>query len=41
MTRRDGTKVVKAWGNRSKRIKGFRDTSYRGRARRRRSGWLR
>ena len=41
MTRRDGAKMVKAWGNRSRRIKGFRDTSCRGRARRRRSGWLR
>ena len=27
--------------NRSRRVKGFRDTSCRGRARRRRSGWLR
>ena len=41
MTRRDGSKVVKARGNRSRRIKGFGDTSCRGRARRRRSGWLR
>ena len=41
MTRRDGSKMVKAWGNRSRRIKRFRDTSCRGRARRRRSRWLR
>ena len=41
MTRRDGFEMVKAWGNRSRRIKGFRDTSCRGRGRRRRSGWLR
>ena len=41
MTRRDGSEMVKAWGNRSRRIKGFRDTSCRGRARRRRSDWLR
>ena len=41
MTRRDGSEMVKAWGNQSRRIKGFRDTSCRGRARRRRAGWLR
>ena len=41
MTRRDSSKVVKAGGNHSRRIKGFRNTSCRGRARRRRSGWLR
>ena len=41
MTRGDGSEMVKARGNRSRRIKGFRDTSCRGRARRRRSSWLR
>ena len=41
MTRRDGSEMVKAWGNRSRGIKGFRDTSCRRRARRRRSGWWR
>ena len=41
MSRRDGSKVVEARGNRARRIKGFRDTSWRGRARRRRSGWQR
>ena len=41
MTRRDEFEMVKAGRNRSRRIKGFRDTSCRGRARRRRFGWLR
>ena len=41
MTRRDGSKVVEAWGNRPRRIEGFRDTSCRRRAKRRRFGWLR
>ena len=41
MTRRDGSEVVEAWGNRPRRIEGFRDTSCRRRAIRRRSGWLR
>ena len=41
MTGRDGSEMVKARGNRARRIKGVRDTSCRGRARRRRSDWLR
>ena len=41
MTRRDGSKMVEAWGNQPRRIEGFRDANYRRRARRRRSGWLR
>ena len=41
MTRRYGSEMVKARGNRAWRIKRFGDTSCRGRARRRRSGWLR
>ena len=41
MTRRDGFEMVEARRNRSGRVKRFWDTSCRGRARRRRSGWLR
>ena len=41
MTGRDSSEMVEAWGNRPRRIKGFRDTSYRRRARRRRSSWRR
>ena len=41
MTRRDGSEMIKAWGNRSRGINGFRDTSCRRRVRRRRFGWRR